>query len=525
MSGNEYDFDNLGIGVVLESGNLKIPVNQRSYAWEKENVEEYFTDLASAIKEGDESYFFGTIVLVEANNDRTLIADGQQRLATTSIALARIRDILNSLGATEDANSINTSFLKKYDRKTKSEEFNLQMNSTDNEFFYNTVIQNDWIKNPPIHSEFKFTSNERLFVASEVALKRLRTRIDGYNTNLAIDTLNEWADFLEEKAQVVKVTVSDEVGAFRMFETLNDRGLRASQIDILKNYFFSKVKPNELSQVQSQWNEIYGIISEYFNSPDERMLKFLKHFWIMKNGLVKDRELANKIKSKITNGKKSIEFISDARNAVSDYVAIFNSNHDKWKDFPADTRKDLDVLSQIISVEQIVPLIFASANNFSKTELSKSLRLFVVWSVRLMVGNTGKAGRLDKQYADLAHNVGQKNATLARELRDALKNKVPSDPVFKRNFEQAKVSNPKLARYYLISLETHMHPNTGELVPAEDVLKVNWEHILPKNYTKALGVSYAEHADLLSRIGNQTVMKTKWNQDEGDAPFREKLPT
>src|ERR1019366_9271155 len=43
---------------------------------------------------------------------------------------------------------------------------------------------------------------------------------------------------LRESAAIIEIKVPDHFNAYTLFETLNDRGLRASQADILKNYLF-----------------------------------------------------------------------------------------------------------------------------------------------------------------------------------------------------------------------------------------------------------------------------------------------
>ena len=37
--------------------------------------------------------------------------------------------------------------------------------------------------------------------------------------------LKIWKDFIEDRARVIRVEVADDSTAFRIFETMNDRGL------------------------------------------------------------------------------------------------------------------------------------------------------------------------------------------------------------------------------------------------------------------------------------------------------------
>ena len=524
MPEQDYSFQNDGIASLISDSLLKVPPNQRPYAWEEEHAKQLMADIDEAIQEGEDQYFLGTVVLVGPSDGRRLIADGQQRIATCTIVLARVRDHLRSFGEDEDANDIQSKYLKSYIRKEKGERYILQMNSGDDVFFREKIIDADWVADAPDWNDEWTQSNERLFVASKRVHNFFAAKIDGMKPDHAVAFLNNWADFLEDHITVVAVTVPDEVGAFRMFETLNDRGLRASQADILKNYLFSRVKPTDLDNVHGLWLQIYSTLEDISSDPDEQMVKYLKHFWTLTNGLTRDRDLAADIKKNIRTAPKALKFIADAKSAVSDYAAIFNPTDPKWKLYGSGTISDIKILSSIINIEQIVPLVFAVAREFSIVEAKKALHLFVVWSVRLMLGNSGRAGRLDKQYADLAQDVGTGKKKTAKSLRDALSDKVPTDRAFGAAVLEARVSNSVLARYYLIAFEKHLNGETGELEPSEDVAKVNLEHIIPKTFRSDLGVDKAEHADLLMRLGNQTVMQSGLNRDSANLPFVDKKP-
>src|SRR5580693_7008613 len=79
------------IGHLLKEKNLRVPLSQRSYRWENEHVKELYEDIHGAIQEGLNEYFIGSIVGIKMN-DSIYIYDGQQRLATSMILVAAIRD-------------------------------------------------------------------------------------------------------------------------------------------------------------------------------------------------------------------------------------------------------------------------------------------------------------------------------------------------------------------------------------------------------------------------------------------------
>ena len=83
-----------GLARVLKDNHLKVPPNQREYSWEADHVSAMLKDLGNAFEEGDE-YFLGTIVTIRhRDSDHLEVVDGQQRLATTAIILAAVRDYL-----------------------------------------------------------------------------------------------------------------------------------------------------------------------------------------------------------------------------------------------------------------------------------------------------------------------------------------------------------------------------------------------------------------------------------------------
>jgi uncharacterized protein with ParB-like and HNH nuclease domain len=95
----KIDFQHKGIGEVLLHKRLKVPPNQREYSWELRHVQALLEDFANAIAKGPVTYFLGTMMLTLAGSgDIPEVADGQQRLATTTMILAAIRDHFQEAG-------------------------------------------------------------------------------------------------------------------------------------------------------------------------------------------------------------------------------------------------------------------------------------------------------------------------------------------------------------------------------------------------------------------------------------------
>jgi len=117
-----FEEETLGL-IVRNRKGLRVPINQRSYAWRRSHVEDLFTDLNGAITKKAEEYFLGSIVVVVPDKaDYIEVYDGQQRLATTMILIAAIRDFFCSpLKDKKEAEVITSESLIFLQRKGKKQ--------------------------------------------------------------------------------------------------------------------------------------------------------------------------------------------------------------------------------------------------------------------------------------------------------------------------------------------------------------------------------------------------------------------
>ena len=524
MAGN-FRFENKGIGNLLREGGLSVPPNQRSYAWEEAHVRNYLEDLNEAITNGQSDYFLGTVVLVQDDSGSSppSIADGQQRIATTSILIARIRDALLELGREQSARSIDAEFLRSIDRETELPINRLALNLEDNEFFSKFILacayDQDFHTNRqlmPLRS-----SNQRLVDASEMIEEFLRNLISQFPVSSRTEHLLRWVTYIQKHAGVVVVYVSDEIGAYRMFETLNDRGLKASQADILKNYFYSRAN-NRLQEAMRAWNSVATAVEVLGGDENERLITYLRHLWVTTEGPTKERELAAAIRSTVTSPNRALTFLNEANSKVQDYVALSNAQHEKWGNYPASVRKNVEVLAEHLQVEQIRPLLFAVATKFSTVEAEKAFRLFVSWSVRFLIVG-GRGGLLDTQYSLRAQDIGTGKITKATELRAAMSKYVPTDTEFQAVFATARVSRTHLARYYLRAIEKQRAKDPQpEYVPNEEVTEINLEHIVPLTPSPGWDMDSETAKSVQKLLGNMVLIRAGQNSDMGNKTFAEK---
>lgn len=91
------------LGLLKENKTtFNIPVYQRNYEWNKEQVEQFFRDIEGIIDDNNNNnngHFLGTIVFVSNEKQglmmERIIIDGQQRITTTMLLLKAIYDSLD----------------------------------------------------------------------------------------------------------------------------------------------------------------------------------------------------------------------------------------------------------------------------------------------------------------------------------------------------------------------------------------------------------------------------------------------
>jgi hypothetical protein len=305
-----------------------------------------------------------------------------------------------------------------------------------------------------------------------------------------------------------------------MFETLNDRGLKASQADLLKNHLLSYAG-DRIREAQQKWAQMMGVI-ESLDEPD-MTVTYLHHWLITKFGPTKERDVFDKVKAVVNSQARSIEFLDELADGAHDYAALLNPEHRKWNDYGTSTRKHVSIIRRDLKVYQIRPLMFAVARRFSVKEAKLAFRLFVFCSVRFLIAG-GRGGFLERNYGLIAQEVGTGKLKTAAELSDAIEKIAPSDALFEAAFAEARVSQNYLARYYLRSLElsAKLDPEP-ELVPNEEQV-INLEHVLPENPDAGEwpGIDPETAEAYYRRIGNMVLLQATRNSIIGNSSFAKK---
>jgi hypothetical protein len=512
----------VGLGATLNQNRLMVPPNQRSYAWEVSHVETLFDDLSAAIQAGDQPYFLGTLVLTQGTGERLEVADGQQRLATTSILLAAIRDYLEQMGAHElrVAHKYTDEYLLEYDEHTGENTPRLQMNYEDNDFFLNQILRSQ-ADGARVAVTPDVPSHSRLFNASALARRHVENIVSQFTKpETRAKELYKWVQFIRESAMVIAISVPDTVNAYTMFETLNDRGLRASQTDILKNFFFGRAA-DRLTEMQHKWSSMAATIESV--GDEDLLITYLRHHWTLTHGYTAERELASLVKNEIVGRQQAITIVSSLDDFSADYAGLQNPlEYVGWGHVDQEVRGYIYIITRILAIEQILPLLLTVIKKFPASTLKPAVRMFLSWSVRFLVAGSGGGGPLDRAYGQLAKLVTDGAITTVKQLREQVRAGVlRTDAEFQQAFSKSRVTKSTLARYYLRALELHMEGDAlsdlgGTL---DDAFRFNVEHVLPQRQADEWPIAEQTALQFRKRLGNMVLLQPTDNVKLGNRGF------
>ena len=512
---SQFGFEQAGLGTVLKHNQLVVQPNQREYAWTQTEVTQLFQDLAKAIADSEPRYFLGTIVTIPRADGTLEVVDGQQRLATTAIFLAAIRDYLSDK---EDVlvESINNEFLTGIDRAKRVRIPRIRLNVDDNELFGSIIVRNLDEQLPEATKD----SHVLLMQAYTEAKKHVQNIVSSLDTKDHGDLLNSWVSFVEHRALVVLLQVPNDSDAFKMFETLNDRGLRTSQADLIKNFLFGR-SGDRIQELQARWSYMRGALESL--EEENIIVDFLRHALIAIHGFIREAQVYDTVQDIARSEQAAITLSSTLEVLANSYVATFNPEHEKWNEYPESSRRAIEVFS-LLNIRPMRALILAVASKFSVRESALTFQFLVSLGVRLLIAGSTRSGSVEIPLATSANEVFTKKIETTAELKKRLRDIIPTDEEFRSAFEAVKVSKAQLARYYLRSLEMAAKGESEPwFMPTSDQSVINLEHVLPKkpegNWPQFTDDEVTYYAN---RLGNQALMRASDNLDLRSVEFPEK---
>ena len=499
-----------------------VPAFQRDYSWSNDEWDDLWQDIVGLFgDDSEQAHYMGYLVLQSSDNKRFDIIDGQQRITTISVmilaAISCLADADGDDGEKNDrrAEQLRNSYIGYLDPVTLVPRSKLQLNRHNDSFYQNYLVPLERIP-------------QRGLSASEHLLRKgyawFRERIKAHTENNG-EAIAQFVDSIVDKLFFTVITVTDELNAFKVFETLNARGVRLSATDLLKNYLFSVVNADgahesEMKALEERWEGIVGILQS------ENFPEFLRVYWNSRNKLVRKADLFKTIRRDIRGKAAAFALIRELDANAEVYAALRNAYAEMWEPAEREHIKEL----QMFNVRQPLSLLLAAFMRFREDDqpaFHRILRAVSVISFRYNVICNMQTNEQERVYNIVATQLTDGSLETARDVIDALTPVYPEDDRFRTAFKDKDLRttssrNKKVVRYTLFQLERHLtscgdYDFESATISVEQILpehpEAGWDHF-----------NEPEHDKFVYRLGNMTLLHSGKNRDIGNRAYEEKVP-
>ncbi len=525
MSASNFKTENNTYRKLIGNGLIyRIPRFQRDYSWGEEEWEDLWADLLAALAEGgDAAHYMGYLVLQSQDEKLFDVIDGQQRLTTmTLIVLAALKHLqhLVDTGVQAEQNQqralqIRQTYIGYLDPVTLLVRSKLTLNRNNDHYFQTYLLP---LAPLPV----------RGFRASEHSLRKafdwFYQKLGLYLSEKSGDSgviLAQFVEGISDRLFFTVISVTDELNAYKVFETLNARGVRLSSTDLLKNYLFSVLDKgsqheHELQALELRWESIVNRLgSESF--PD-----FLRTHWLSRHSSVRKTDLFKTIRAKVRDRAAVFDLLRALDEDLETYHAFIQP---EISQLPLEAKQSLQNL-HLFRVRQPFPFLLAVKRAFGETALTEMLQFCVIISLRYNVIGSLPANVQEQEYQSAIQKITRGEITTAKQALLSLKAIYPSDKAFKNAFAEkvlrtTDTRNNRIVRYLLCGLERQQSGVDHDF----DSDAFNIEHVLPQHVEHGWqAFKEGEIEAMCYRLGNMALLERGPNRQIGNLAYSEKRP-
>ncbi|MFE4723901.1 HNH endonuclease family protein, partial [Streptomyces sp. NPDC056728] len=308
-------------------------------------------------------------------------------------------------------------------------------------------------------------------------------------------------DVVLDHVSTVTVTCSSEQDAASIFETLNDRGLGLSTVDLLRNFVLRRAGEPEREEIVNLWGEI--LEQSKIVDVDE----FLRHYWTSRHGDIKSQRLYRAIRENLesTNGS-SLTFMRDLASAHASYVRLLRPDFEDSR-----TNEALHDISDL-KAKMLYPLLLSGLNhaNVDFAALARGATVFYVREGIVAKQNGSRTEKLIYAAAAELNDDGDADDALAKLHEGS----VPQG-VFDAAVKELRGLDTASARYLLREIEISYR--NGDETDVARQPRIHVEHIYPQK--PRAGERWDNHSEYVNKLGNLTILSRRINTSIKNSPF------
>lgn len=508
------------LNTIIGNGkSYQIPIFQRDYSWDRDDWEDLWNDIEEI--PNDKTHYLGYLVLqpISEGEESFWVIDGQQRLTTLSILALAVTALFDKWAKegidTEDNkirfDKITERYLGNFSTSKLSISPKIILNRNNDDYYKSWLLK---LRQPSALSKLK-PSQRLLQKAFNYYFEQISNKFSNNKSGA------ELALFLEKTVGngivFTQIVVNNDLDAFKVFETLNARGVKLSTADLLKNYLFKLTHllgEIDLDEAERRWQNITDTI----RSND--LTTFIRHYWNSANKLERQPTLFKAIKREVKTPELAFSFLNDLEKISQYYTAFNNPNDELWD---KEEKTYLKVI-ELLNVTTCYSLMIAALSHLPRTEFKVLIRELSVITFRYNLSdlNPNEAERI---FSKVSNDISSKSITTAKDASLALKSIYVSDDNFEQAFSTVIINTRRkkdLAKYILVKIENQIA--NKDYQPEEAVATI--EHILPENpgsiWEEFFSLEIQD--DYIYRLGNYCLLEASINKKlDNNLPFSNKL--
>lgn len=373
----------------MSGSRFTVPQFQREYAWDTEDVEEFWTDLRRGLE--DASYFLGLVILTGKSKEKDVV-DGQQRLLTLTLLASALYHEAMAADRRALADRLQSTFLRSIDFDTDEELPRIKLSGQQDSATLNEILKHPFHKIPQISASSPVSS--KLLAAYRLLSDKLREDLKSD----PFKRLGLWADFLTNHLYLANFVHPDPASAYKVFEVVNTRGKELTTADLLKSYVLSQTKERDRQQRYEQWQQIAG---QFSSDNPNAFVQFIRHAVTLRQGHVLPKDLYDVLAGGAT--AKSRLSPNELMSLLTETLPLYLQMMDPATDGPANLHQ-LGIFSALsrLSVISVRPILLAMlGTEDSDTGMDVLLKLVVR---RMVVGNLG-TGNVERRFGQVAQRI------------------------------------------------------------------------------------------------------------------------
>ncbi len=501
---------------IIEGTNqYLVPHYQRPYTWGPKEWKILWDDLVDLADPADESnpgprqHFLGSIVTAPGHSvpegvSKWVLIDGQQRMTTLLLLLAAIRDSARDEGKDRLANQIHDLYLTNQ-YQDGSDFYKLlptkgtEASGGDRADFV-SIVQRQSPANGNISRAYRFF-RDRLALANAPDAERLKQIIIG---NLIL----------------VSIVLDRDDNPYLVFESLNAKGQQLTQADLIRNYFFMRIRLDRHDHAYSErWRPLENRLGQ------ENTTEFIRHFLMMDGQLIKINELYYVLKDRLDGASEPVvlRMLDELYEASDFYARLLDPTKEPNLRLRAGVQR-LNRLEATVTYPFLLNVYEAlSKQLLNDDEVAELLEILENFLLRRYVCRTSRS-ELNKLFPSL-YKSAQNYTSLVQGVREILSGRnYPSDEDFHDDMATSILYGTGEKRERVKFILERIEESFGHKERVFlDSLTV--EHIMPQTLTSwweaQLGVDNEDtHEELLHTLGNLTL--TGNNSELSNLSFPEK---